>query len=320
MHSCIHRFLLPFPHITPAREQHDKQSIRYGVDSVEYKNASPADYHIGVYAMANTTFSITASVQCGPDRARSIRLVNGLPQSGSLTGDQSQQEYKFHVTEFMDHLTVSVARTFGDPDIYIRNDGETAGVGHYMWSSVNTGEDIVVISKANDGAKWCLDCDYSIVVVSSSPSTSYSITASTSSSSPDSKTSTMLQMGVSKMDNVAENRFKFYSFQLDHADAQGEITITVTPFGRGDPDLYVSTSNEFPNTTATATWEGRRMEADSVTIPSTDKKFCTAPCTYYIGVKGSSDCTYSVLVTYDTPTRLVKGVSQRGAVAQGKFR
>jgi hypothetical protein len=92
----------------------------------------------------------------------------------------------------------------------------------------------------------------------------------------------------------------------------------VTPLGRGDPDLFVSTTVERPTRT-NHTWAAQRFRGDSITIPHTDPN-SVALRYYYIGVFAYTNTTFSIVASLASSVALQNGIPQSGAVSRGAMR
>jgi hypothetical protein len=124
------------------------RSASFGGESKHYRPSAVGMYFIGVNAYSSSTFSVMASLTSQLDlRPNTQLLVDGVPQSGSaLQGDLIF--YHLYMAQSSPSLTVSVSRTLGDPDVFIRNDGAYPNSSFSMWRGIQYGSELVVISPA----------------------------------------------------------------------------------------------------------------------------------------------------------------------------
>lgn len=283
----------------PNETSYEKQSSRYGADSVDFEPAAVATYYIGVKAYTNSTFSIVAVITPagGNDTSVVTRLLDGEPQQGVVRKDHYHY-YRIQIEEGHEDLMFVLTRNYGDPDIYITADGSFPTRNHYTWSSLSTETDVVRISEPRGGMY--------MVGVFGYQTSGYSLLARTSA------IIVSLQDGVPQRGELVAHQYAYYSLFVDRPDK--DITVTVTPFS-GDPDLFISTIVHNP-TMQNYTWMAMAYRDDSITIPRTDPNFCYG-CTYYIGVYSFTACSYSILATFDEEAHLVEGEPQSGQVAKG---
>ena len=161
-------------------------------------------------------------------------------------------------------LTEVLARSYGDPDTFIRNDGQFPTRDFWQWSSASSFEsDVVRIDAPTAGT-------YRVGVYAYS-SCSFTLVGRTTGAM------VTLADGVPVRGQLARGEFAYYRFYLDtHKD----VTFSVTPFSGGDPDLFISTTNQRPNQ-ANHTWQATSYADDSLTISVTDPDHCMQ-CWYYV--------------------------------------
>lgn len=301
------------PH--PSSNSSEYFSLKFGGDSVTIPSAKLGPYYISVESMvvngrwSNSSFTVMASLSCGEKAEDFTYLIDGVPQDGFLAMAQTKF-YKFAVSEQHSDLTISAYRKFGDPDLYIRNDGvfwDGMNVTASNWSSTAKGEDIITIHQNDAG--FCRNCEYSITVLGIT-NTSYTIQARSSS------TISTLVEGQPITEDLRAGESEYFQFHVDKSGAT--LTISVTDLGRGDPDLFVSKTNTRPSA-ANHTWAAQTIRGDSITIPPTDPEACVL-CTYYIGVSAFTNTTFTLVASFSDIVALADGVPQTGAVAKGEFR
>jgi hypothetical protein len=148
----------------------------------------------------------------------------------------------------------------------------------------------------------------------------------------NSKTITVLRDGFTHYSRIKKRRYAYFAFPVGADDAGKEVSFHVTNFGKGDPDIYVSTSVDRPEKGGNGTpnlysWSSvAGGQSDSVSIASDDPLSCgkqlarsTAgqQCTYFISVYAFTPGLFSIIASYDAVKHLVEGKPQRGYVMQG---
>ena len=221
--------------------------------------------YIGVYGWQNTTFSILASVTdlSRNDTVAEVTLINGIPQIGfldnardtrsvfilmllALTVRAKHSRYRFFLGDAHNDVTFTVTPRYGDPDMYIRNDGKWPTPTFYQWSSRQWGRDQIFIPDS------CIKCNYTILVEAYTH-TLYSIVAVTDFAHTvlESGTSvrfiprrvlTITGAGISVTGTVRARKFNYYVINVDRWD--DELVIALNAIGSGDPDLYISDSDD----------------------------------------------------------------------------
>ena len=164
---------------TPTMQDYEWSAMAYGADHITLDYTVDGyvigEYYIGVYAWTNTSFTITVTQtdlsQVDTADGQTTTLFDGTPQTGLLTHPDDMHYYSFHVGD-SGSLSVSVTPLYGDPDVYITNDGTTPSPTNYQWDSLNWGRDSVSIDD-------CSNCDY-LIGVNAFSHTLYTILASSS--------------------------------------------------------------------------------------------------------------------------------------------
>lgn len=302
--------------IRPNLTAYDEKSNHFGGDTIVYDPAPAGLYHIGVYAFRNSTYTIVGHTQCDGQGHNTtfIRLVDGIPQQDTLVDPGAERVYKFDVQGHHTELSVSISRIYGNPDLYITNNQFRPGPTNAQWRSTHYGDDSITIYNSDEN--WCEGgCSYYIGVIAGS-STSYSIVAATSDAI------ITLQDGRVFREDLTAGTFEYFQFPVDFSEAT-EITVSVSPLGQGDPDLYMSTSITGPQRPTRDmdghTWSGRQLYGDSITISETDPNYCQ-DCTYYIGVYAYTNVTFTVVATLETPVVLNDGVTLSSSVKRGAMK
>jgi len=283
-------------------------AINYGDDFLSF--AAPAAigaYYMAVIGFETSSFTLMSTLNCPSSRVTYIQLSTGTPQTGTLGGGQFAY-YRITLDSGSVDLSLVLTRTYGDPDLYITTniDSEDVSMTNYMWRSIAYGDDSWTIAASDDN--FCADCTY-YILVDAFQACQFTLTASTSDGS------TTLQQETPLQASVETGAYAYFrTFVTSNVE---ELTITISPLGRGDPDLYVSATNSRP-TRESYTWQGNRVMGDSVSIPNTDTNFCTN-CWIYIGVYGYTATTFSVVAHYGGSTSLQDGVPQSGHVERSEM-
>lgn len=292
------------------------KSTRNGGDSLTIA-ATPGAYYASVVGLANTTFSLVVVAECAARNGGGYTyLVDGAPQHGRLD-TRATRLYQIEISaDAGTDLTVSVVRQYGDPDLYIKkhnaSDLSPPGPGNADWSSVMWGDDLIVVRNA---PQYCIKgspCIFHIAVFSSF-NCSFDITASTS------EAIITLQEGVPLTDSLYAPNMSFFRLYSPPAYGTGSrrpLTISVTDFSRGDPDLYVSTTAVRPNA-SDYMWVARQLYNDSITIPPTDPNYCV-DCVYHIGVSAFFDSVFTIVAHFGGVVRLSEGSAIQSTVKVGE--
>lgn len=299
----------------PNSTHYEQRAYQAGSDQIDYSGITgPKTYFISVYAYSNTSFSIIANTLCQGDTTSYMYLIDGMPQH-HLVSNQQWRYYQIDVRGHHRDVTISTHRRYGNPDLYITANATFGrpSTTNYLFKSTNSGDDAITITSAasfcNDNSAGNRGCLYYIGVRGSSFfGTSYDITASTSDAI------VTLQDGVPHTDNLAAGEYEY--FRLPVTLSGKPITISVTDLGRGDPDLFVSTTVDRPNRTH-YTWSAATMYNDSVTIAPTDPQHCSTPCTYFIAVYAYSNTSFTLMAQFSNLVRLGSGVPQVATVPKG---
>eukprot|EP00743_Colponemidia_sp_Colp-15_P005999 GILK01006447.1.p1 GENE.GILK01006447.1~~GILK01006447.1.p1 ORF type:complete len:1757 (+),score=309.58 GILK01006447.1:95-5365(+) len=282
----------------PTRTRYSAKSDMYGSDSVviEWNGENQrycsdriardldCDYFIAVYGFAPANYTIQATLRTGIPSL----LITGQSEMGSVITSPNFYRYTVPST-FRDEITVSLTPTSsGDADLYILL-VPSAQVHHltdlprpnrdnprsYNFSSVHaTGVDEISLTTAQ--LTPCgPGCVLSISVWGYQP-TEYMISVR------EGATVQALTEGVAVPSQVTTGEYVYFSLVINQPDIDG--TITVTPIGSGDPDLYVSYGADSRPTRAVHAWSSDNSGGDTVTILHTDSRFRVG--TYIVGVFG----------------------------------
>jgi hypothetical protein len=213
-------------HHTWSGRSYRDDAITLGADTLHY-----GTYYISVYAFNNCTFSILASFR------RMATLQDGVPQAGSVVKEQ-QAFYSITVGSDLEELVVTLTPSSGSGYLYMSTGGEPTRE-NAMWHSTFflSGQSINV---PRHDSNFCSFCTYYIMVYGNRKC-DYTLLASASGGM------TTLQDGQPQRAYAQRKTFKYFAFNLQHAEA--DMAISVTPVN-GDPDLYISTGDHaVPNRT-----------------------------------------------------------------------
>ena len=106
-----------------------------------------------------------------------------------------------------------------------------------------------------------------------------------------------LEKGAEINITMTKGQINFYQFLVAEKITDYDLTLSVDPFDPiSDPDIYVSRSNQYPNSTTNSDLSGSSSGYDMITINSQD---ITQNDTYHFGVKCSSvTCNFTLRLQY----------------------
>jgi hypothetical protein len=283
--------------------------------------SAPCEYYIAVTAWAEATaFSVLAR-----QGAAAIALLDGVPQAGFVDdGEQEQYSFAFSLPAAgalgRRRLSISLATYVGDADVFVTLDGKQPGPAHFQYVSASpTGADEVVVRPTDDAyLRFCGGLDVCTVRIGV-----YGYGASIYVLTASALRHTRLEDGQQLQDSVDKGSYVFYTYA---ATDSSKVTFSVSPLG-GDPDLYVgcdSNANTTAPTSAAGTWLWRSigLGTEVVVVESEDKRRCTAPCNYYLGVTAfRNNASFVVSAKSDSaaPTELVLGEPVLDSVEEGAY-
>uniref|UniRef100_A0A7S4DNT6 Uncharacterized protein n=1 Tax=Lotharella globosa TaxID=91324 RepID=A0A7S4DNT6_9EUKA len=289
----------PFPNSTTA--EYSSTHTRLQKDFVSINNATGV-YYVGVRGFTNTTFTILASEACG-NNTLVIELSDGIPTQGFLHRGEDRL-YRFRVTGPTEEISFAVsALDAGDPDLYISRQRFWDASGAEA-SYTTHGSDFVSIKKSD--TIYCTSCDY-YVLITAAMTTSYSLTVSTGN-----HTYIILQDGIPVEEDLESRSYEYFQLSMDAVDQ--DLTVVVTDLARGDPDLYISATNEHPSR-HNYTWKSNTIGADAITIAASDPNAC-GTCRYFISVYAYTHTHMSIVAAWGGATLLRDGEPQAGYVAK----
>eukprot|EP00457_Paulinella_chromatophora_P000073 gb/GEZN01000073.1/.p1 GENE.gb/GEZN01000073.1/~~gb/GEZN01000073.1/.p1 ORF type:complete len:2576 (+),score=267.19 gb/GEZN01000073.1/:57-7784(+) len=271
---------------------YEYESLRNGGDSVFIPNSNASTWWIAVYGFTNSTFTVTVTILT---KDKTIQLVNGVPQTGRLEAG-GMQYYRFQTPADIANaeLRFSVSRTYGDPDLYL-NFGEVFPLpGNAQYESVAWGSDEIDVENSTAG-------QYLLLIYGASE-TAFSVMAALDSSH------VTLADGLAFQNNLAQGKYAYYRLRVDRTNQ--DLTITTTSI-TGDPDMYVSSTNEYPNLTS-FDYKATSYLDDSVTIPFSELRLGY----YYIAIYAWNECRYTIMASFKNEPTLQDGLPQSGYVAK----
>jgi len=252
--------------------------------------------YLAVYGFTSATYSIRVSSR----RSLPVFLPLGVSSSGFL--NSSEYAYYYASVGTVEGIAVHLQSLHGDADLYVNIlDHSTSGVladwkrpnkaeSHFQSRSAALG-DYISLSPADlqtacsSGACVLLAGAYCF-----STACHYTITMTQDKVLP-------LLEGVPVFGNVDSGEYVYYKF-YNQKDTTA-LLITLTPLSYGDPDLYVDRGANSRPTAVNSTWRSISWRGEELFINSTDPHFEGSSMRgyYVIGVRGFSNCSYSLTVS-----------------------
>jgi hypothetical protein len=283
---------IQFPNSTTGGDT--KKSNYFGGDSIKYDMPAIGQYYISVHAFLNTTFTLLAQYHTANDSQSVTTLINGVPQD-DLVPSQRFRYYKLTLNNPHETLSITLNRRFGDPDLFLAYNRLPTRLD-YDRSSMAFGADLITMSNVEPGV-------YYIGAYGFPAQDSYfTLLASTSDSI------VTLVDGSPVRATVQRGEYVYFQVYVNGAHADSDLTISLTPLF-GDPDLYVSDRYQRPNRTAYS-WQSTSGGGDAVTVPGTTLRRQT----YWIGVFGFTNSSFTIVATFAQATQMQDGVPQGGTV------
>jgi len=285
----------------------------------------PDKLYIAIYSPSLSTFSLLYTV----DASSAVPLlVPGVQQYGSVKYKKLEY-YQIRLGKTYEDVNVIVNVRAGEVDLYVSDSydsrpvyNEVQGVFNYTLSSVNEGDDNILIKHSHFNPCTTDACYYIVAVFGKGfVKNEYTISAKLSEST------ITLQDGVAIRDVVGPNMFEYFHVTVVEPDA--DLTIAVTPFD-GDPDLYIDIPPNYHPSKDNHTWASRGFGSDTLTLQAEAMKaYCTPDpiaargCDYYIGVYGWTNTTFSIMASLNSgwrnPMTLFAGQPQMGSVDKGGY-
>jgi len=234
-------------------------------------------------------------------------LSNGVPFNDTIGGSYAAfRIFSFPVSgASIGNVQISVTPTYGDPDLYVNNDGTVPSSSSYRWRSNHFGADSITIPSSDPHA--CpSSCTYLICVVAwGTHTTEYSIVATASGNGA----ATELLDGVPVREELQQGTHANYYIA---SNTIGTLTISTTALS-GDPDIYVSTMGN-PSPT-NYEWASTRYGSDTLSISPT-----LLGGNYYIAIysAGTQATTYDLVASIEQPIVLSNNVPESGITGSSK--
>jgi hypothetical protein len=301
---------LPGPNQTtrPNETTADLKHTAYGADIIDVPNATLGTYYIGVNAYRNTTFTILVMVFSPNDTSPNTRVVvqDGQPQTGVV----EVHTYRYYSLQLLGTtnstvLTISLVRLWGDPDLYVNDNGVLPNASNARYSSNSFRDDYIVVpaSSVHDG-EW-------LIGVYGYTSAAFTLTAAST------VMRSLLQDSVPVQGDVPAGGSTTYGLYVDSFNKQ--ITISLTPLD-GAAFLYVSWNDTTPDNSSYQ-WKSEDRRGAAVSIAPDDPNFCQRwpRCLYFITVYGSTNAIFTLTASFSTAVSLVNGQPMAGVVTRNAF-
>ena len=270
------------------------------IDLITIDPALPGYYYIAVNAWSSCTYRLLATIY------NETKLTDGIPQSGVVTAGQFKF-FNFTLFQSTARLTVTLFKTYGEPDLYVRR-GAAPTRSQYDNASLSLSADVVTFDAPGLGV-W-------VVGVYGFDTSVFTVTVSTSNSS------TFLSAGKSITGQLASADRDFYAIFVDDATQALTVTLTLLAGTDGDCDLYMSsveTQPSYDNFQTDRDYWSEQIGSDAITISQHALEDAGVPATWYIGVDALTACFYTLTATFNGTTRLSDGAPQAGTVPAGAY-
>ncbi|GAB5366160.1 hypothetical protein AAMO2058_001120900 [Amorphochlora amoebiformis] len=291
----------------PSRGHADYASETSGDDALTIPSSEKgAIVNITVHARGPfTRVSVVATFDS------SSELLDGVPQQGRAEEGEVKY-YTFTVGVDVTEVIFAFAYIYGTSTMYVSKHGppNVNDRNSYEYKSNWLWHIPHVISRDQTG-RWA---DKGIFYVAMQANTDASFVLQARSNDHIHR---LLRAGISISDSIQSRKYHYYKFQNDNPGCN--LTFQLTPIS-GDPDLYVSMTNPFPNTTS-STWFSKRfsLRQDAVTIPNSKRGV------YYVSIFSFRNTSFSILAmeAYHNTTSAVSvtdGIPIQGSLSRGEFR
>ena len=297
--------IISTPNAKSCYKQKCSVSNAYGIEVVSFANAAIGSYYVGVHAFKAASFSLVASLYC-PGVINTQSLSSGIPQVGTVQRDQFVY-YTF--TSFNPNVDISLSLTSrsGDPDIYVTTDGLFPTLSHFQFLADNRGSDLLTLLHTDPHFCKSMNCTFIVGIYAFNNPAEFTLVMTSANGS------LRLSDGTSFHGSIARHGYQYFEYAITQVDV--DITVTVTAIGRGDPDLYISTTEPHP-TALNSIWSASAYMADSITIAHTDKRLFLGNH-LYISVFAFSACSFTIVATSEHDAVLQNGFPLSGSVAKG---
>ena len=210
--------------------------------SCEYRNLplDSCEYHYTLYTYsAEQRYSVVIT----SPPAGVPQLTSGRAQNGTLGGGGSAYYYITNGA-LEDVMVFALTATEGDCDLYVSTTTERPGPDEYTWSSVDDGDDLVVVNGSTAGPGGRRGMYYFLGVHNkrASSSSAYSLVGSGYSTSGDPLYNAgYLTADVSQRDYAMAGTYRYYYVYVE--GVWPVMTITLDSM-RGDADMSASNSTQ----------------------------------------------------------------------------
>eukprot|EP01028_Stygiella_incarcerata_P012982 TRINITY_DN81011_c0_g1_i1.p1 TRINITY_DN81011_c0_g1~~TRINITY_DN81011_c0_g1_i1.p1 ORF type:complete len:2123 (-),score=413.47 TRINITY_DN81011_c0_g1_i1:321-6689(-) len=254
--------------------------------------------YIAVFGFRDSTFSILAHTA-----GDVVELTNGDVIDDYVEMD-AYQYYSFNVEDGdKKTLTISVADTFGDTDVYVCSESKCTRPSskNYEFRSANFGGDYVTIVSPKSEK-------YYIGVLGYLDASSYEIMVYLS----DSGECETLEEGVPLADNLATGEDRLYRVFMNDRD---NFTISLLPLA-GQTTVYVKVG-QAPTTTDYDYVSTSMYPGNVINVLSGDATFKQG--IWYLRVVATSDALFNVLVNFGNRAKLQDGFPIYDSVQMNEY-
>ena len=200
----------------------------------QYCNAEEdCTVQIGVYAFADSEFSIVATTLAGL-----VRLQAGVPFRDNV-GAGEWEYFMFTNPDPSVDITFTLTSFSGDPDMYISatNPRPDNHLGNYTWRSQSIDYDRITIAATSANACKAANCHYYVGIVGFGGAASFQLLVNMHTNSPP----TQLIRGQPQRGHVDFRELHFYSFQVGQ-QWQGSVQFLATSLN-ADVGLFIVPQN-----------------------------------------------------------------------------
>jgi hypothetical protein len=187
-------------------------------------------------------------------------------------------------------LAILVSRRVGEPFLYVAHSSTYSytafpNATYYDWKSTDDGSNIVSIANPSKGY-------YFIGVRAEGHNTQYQIAAAAQLTNTSSLS---LVDGTIYPGFVRQGYYSYYQFRVPFTPSDtNELSFVVTPL-HGRCGIYVSDTVSLP-TSQNSNWSSTALNNEVVVLTKANGRLHTG--TYYMGVYGFNNCSYSVVASY----------------------
>lgn len=292
----------------PGPRNYNWSSLYWGGDMVQIQGNDvrlPVGrrLYIGVYGSTFSNFAIMASMTQTVGNITVSQIVDGLPLTGRLWTPGTYQYYKYIVSDPSMTFTFSVSTRIGNPNLYLRYDGQLPLRNFSQIQSENVGGDTLVVPGSAACTNWNGpgSCVFYLGVYAATP-TLFTVTVQSGVS--------VVQMasGTEYSNHLNQGETKYYSIFVDSYYPQLVVSMTALS---GDPDIYISAVQTYPN--ASAEWRSLEGGSDTITIDNPRQ------IQYNIAVVGFTNASF-ILTANLGPITLSPGSSYSDSLQRNDIR